>query len=282
MGGDIGTPRARALGAELRDARNKAGLNMRDLADILGVHHATLARWESGERSPRPETVASFLTATGVNGEHYEEIIKLSRDPDGPHWLGVGMPEQERQLAALLEFERTATRIIDVSPLLVTGLLQTAHYARAIMLQADVPPGEIETRVVVRLGRRDALQRTQPAHLTALVGETALRATIGGRQVMVEQLRYLLQAATWPTVDLRVIPIVSNWHPALEGPFLIVEFSKATPIVHLENRRSALFLHEKADTEAYRQAADRVLEVAMSPEESSELIAEQINRWESM
>jgi transcriptional regulator with XRE-family HTH domain len=279
MGGN--TSKARALGAELKAARQKTPMSIRQLAEVLNKNHATVARWEAGDRSPQVEDVASYLTAVGVNGDRYQEILDLARDTDGSHWLGVGMPEQQRQLAALLDFERDATGIIDVSPLLVCGILQTADYARAIMRAGEVPPQEIESRVAMRLGRRDALQRETPACLTALIGEAALDAAIGGPKIMADQLRYLAKVAQWPTVDLRVIPLRADWHPAMEGPFTIVEFPKAAPIVHLENRISGLYLHERRDVDSYLQAAERVLHIAMSPDDSSELIAEKINRLES-
>lgn len=273
MGGSSGTPKARSLGAELRDAREKAGVGARELARRLDISHTSISRYEAGERAPEPEDVASILTALGVNGDQRQALIDLARNPDGSHWLAVGMPARERQLGALLEFEREATVITEVNPLLVPGLLQTADYARAIMVAAEVPRDEVETRVAVRLGRRDALTRDNPARLRALVSEEALRHVIGGPDVMLGQLRYLAKAAELPTVTLQVIPTDCGWHPGLEGPFVLVEFARAKPVIHLENRRSALFLHEQPDVEAYRTAADKVTEMAMSPEASSELIA---------
>ncbi|WP_147275565.1 DUF5753 domain-containing protein [Halopolyspora algeriensis] len=101
----------------------------------------------------------------------------------------------------------------------------------------------------------------------------ALRQVIGAPEVMVEQLEYLGEMAKLPNVDLRVVPFSSGWHPALEGLFLLIE-SEQTPVVQLESRRSGLFLHEQEDVQSYREAADTVFRAAMSPEESSEFIAE--------
>jgi hypothetical protein len=39
---------------------------------------------------------------------------------------------------------------------------------------------------------------------------------------------------------MRVIPYDSGWHPALEGPFIMIESKQATPVVQLENRSTAL------------------------------------------
>lgn len=275
------TPKARALGAELRQARERAGLGLRELARRLEMSHSVLSRIESGERPPRPEDVASILTALGVNGAAQESVLDLSRDTGGSHWLSVGMPEQEMQLAALLDFERTASHIIDVSPLLVPGLLQTSDYVRAIMTAAGRPSHEVEMRSAVRLGRREALRRENPARLTAYIGEPALRQRIANADAMREQFRFILEMAEKPHVTVRILPAVSGWHPGLEGAFSLLEFTAAPPIVHLETRRSGLFLGEGADVDAYRTAVDKVREAAMSPADSTRLIADALKEMET-
>jgi transcriptional regulator with XRE-family HTH domain len=281
MAGTTGTPKARALGARLREKRTTAGYSVRGLAEQMGISHSALSRWETGARSPQPEDVASVLGALGVNGDERAELLELARGSDDPHWLSVRSAGRERQMAALLDFERTATQITDVSPLLIPGLLQTADYARAIMVAGGVPASQIETRVAVRVGRREVLTRRDPVRLLALIGAAALRQEIGGRSVALDQLHHLSKFATLPNVDLRVVTATAGWSPALEGPFVLVDSDHQSPIVHLENRRAGLFFHEPDDVNAYREAVDRVKEVAMSPDATEGLIADVITELET-
>jgi transcriptional regulator with XRE-family HTH domain len=277
----VTTPKARRLGAALREARIECGLGVRELANRLGKDHSLVSRYERGHRAPKPEDVATILGILGVNGDRREEILALARGTDDRRWLAVTLPELQQQLAALIDFEREATAIVDIAPLLIPGLLQTSAYSRAIMTRAEVPASEISTRVAVRIGRRDVLDREAPVQFTALIGEPVLRQRVGSPAVMAEQLRHLLRVAEAPNVDLRVIPGDSDWHPGLEGPFSLMDFEEESPIVHLENRRSALFLHEEDDVAAYREAVAMVLREAMSRPDSSVLIAreaEQIER----
>jgi transcriptional regulator with XRE-family HTH domain len=255
----------------------QSALGVRELAAKLGKDHSLVSRYESGKRAPKVEDVATILAILGVNGDRRDEILALARGTDEPRWLAVSLPELQQQLAALLDFEREATTMVDVSPLLIPGLLQTAAYVRTIMTRANVPAAEIETRVAVRLGRRDALTRDNPVQFTALISEPVLRQMVGGPEVMVGQLRHLLTVAALPNVDLRLIPGDCDWNPALEGPFALIEFASSSPIIHLENRKSALFLHEDDDVAAYRDAVAMVLRAAMSPEESADLIAREAN-----
>ncbi|MGJ7907098.1 helix-turn-helix domain-containing protein [Actinopolyspora sp. H202] len=273
MVGNTRTPKARALGSALREARNERGFTLRRLASELGKDAGQLSRWENGERAPQPTDVARLLTHLGVSGERYDEIIAITDGTSAPQWLAVNLPEQRQQLAALLECERTATTITEVSPLLIPGLLQTSAYARAIMSAGGVPADEIETRVAVRIGRRDAIVRRDPARFVTMIGEAALRQVIGSAAVMAEQLEYLTDMAGMSNVELQVVPFSSGWHPALEGLFLLID-SEDSPVVHLENRRSGIFLHEHEDVRTYRQAVDTVRQVAMTPEESSKLLAQ--------
>ncbi|HEY8371350.1 MAG TPA: helix-turn-helix transcriptional regulator [Pseudonocardiaceae bacterium] len=282
MVGTTSTAKARALGAELRAAREQAGLSLRALGEKLGKSFTTLSKWENGRLTPRPEEVASYLTALGVRGERLDELVEMARDADAPVWVSWRMPDLQQQVSALLEFERTATRIVDVSPLLIPGLLQTSGYTRAVMTAGGVPRSEIETRVAIRMGRRDVLTRTDdPVSLLALVGETALRTLVGGPRVMLDQLRHLLKMAELPNVDLRVVPAALDWNPVLEGAFHLIEFAEADPIVHLEVRGSALYFHELQDVQGYQEATVSLLELAMSPEESAEFIAQEAKRMEA-
>jgi transcriptional regulator with XRE-family HTH domain len=278
MAGNMATPKARALGAALREAREERGLSLRKLASELDRDPSLLSRWETGKRAPQAIDVAQILTHLGVNGARYDEIVHMTEGADAAQWLAITLPEQRQQLAALLDFEDTADTITTASPLLIPGLLQESGYVRAIMSAGTVPADEIATRVAVRIGRRDVITRRDPARLVAFIGESALRQVIGGPTVMADQLTFLLEAASWVNVELRVIPYASGWHPALEGPFTIIDPKvnaerATTPVVHIENRRSGLFLHEKEDVDTYRQAVDAVLLAAMSPTDTEELIA---------
>lgn len=272
------SPKALALGSQLRSARDAQNIGVRALAKRIGIDHSTLSRAESGERPPSPELVSTILVELGVSGAELQRIIELSTDTSGTAWLAVSLPEQRAQLAALLDFEQIAKSIVSWSPLLVPGLLQVSSYTRAIMSGGVVPENEIETRVAVRMGRRDVLTRPQPVQMTALLGEGALRQKIGTPEVMLLQLEHLAKMAELPNVDLRIIPFDAGWHPGLDGNFLMLSIDGSTEVVHLENRSSGLFLRDDKDVAVYREAAQMVLRVAMTAEQTAALLADEADR----
>jgi transcriptional regulator with XRE-family HTH domain len=281
------TPKARALGAALRQAREEKQMLLRQLAGAIDRDIGVLSRWETGDRTPKPEHVAQILTKLDVEGERFAEIMTLAYGTNEPLWLATTLPEQRRQMTAFLDWERNARRIVDFAPLLVPGILQTSDYIRAMMTApgANVPASEVATRIATRIRRREALTRHNPAKLLALIGQAAFTQEVGSRQVMIEQLRHLLEMAAWPNVELRIVPDRRGWHPGLEGAFSLLDTS-LTPaslesIVCVGNRRTVLILHEDDDVSDYRSATARILDVSLPQDKSAAFIAELIHRMES-
>lgn len=282
MSATSGTPRAKALAAALRQARETSKLGVREVARAMGIQHSTVSYWESGKRVPRIEDVSAYLQVLGVNNDERERILDLTRGVFEPNWLTAGVAGVSQGLAGVLECERTASHIVEWSPLVVPGLLQTSDYARAIMSGGEVAPADVEARVMLRAGRRDILMRAEPAQLDALIGEPALRSRVGGQDVHLAQLRHLLRVAEqWASVTLQVVRTDVDWHPGMAGPFALYRFEDSPPIVHLEHHRSSGFLYDETDLVEYAKAADRLREeVAMSVQASVALIADVIKELE--
>lgn len=273
MAGNSGkTPKARALGAELREARESAGLSQRKVAALATISNASLSRYETGDRVPSPEDVASILTAVGAGAAVRDRLVEMARNAAEPNWLLAGASGTRTELTTLIEFERTATRIVEVAPMLIPGLLQTSDYARTIM--SGLPAHELDTWVTMRVGRRDVLTRRNPVQFDAIIAEHVLYQPIGGPSVMADQLRHIAKMAELPNVSVQIVPSsTQTWHLALEGAFILFQFPKASPIVNLEHFRSSAFLYDDGDIHDYAQAGDSLRQAAMSPADSLRLIA---------
>ncbi|MGH3965141.1 MAG: helix-turn-helix domain-containing protein [Pseudonocardiaceae bacterium] len=276
-----GAPRARALAGALRQAREAAKVSVREVARRLDISHSVVSYWETSKRVPRLEDVASYLTAIGVTGDDREAILALGRHADAQDWLTVGIPGVSQQIAGTMECERAAAAIIDWSPHLVTGLLQTSDYARAIIGSESFPAGEVEARVLVRMGRRDVILRSNPVRLNALLGEAALHELIGGPRVMADQLRFLVKLAESDTITIQVVRSSQGWHPGLEGPFVLYDFDGSPSIVLLSHYRTGAFVVESRDVAGYKTAVDRIERLAMSPADSLTLITQTAHELEA-
>ncbi|GAA2774206.1 helix-turn-helix transcriptional regulator [Saccharopolyspora taberi] len=271
MGGinESHTPKARLLGAELRDLRKAAGLNGRQLAARLGISQPTLSRYESGQRTAPVDIVARVLGTLGIIGERCDELIEFARTASEPNMVADHRGSLHGHLIELAEFERAATRITHVAPLVIPGPLQTRAYATEIM--ASIPADQRGVRVELRMARGETLRSDR--QITAIIMERALREPIGSYTIMAEQVRHLVQLAGRPNITVQVIPSnISRWTLAHNGSFILFEFDKAAPMVHLEHFRGPTFLYGENDVEAYRSELSTLMGAAMSPESSAELM----------
>lgn len=271
----------RELGAEIKMLREASGLTLRALADKLGTGFSNpkLSLWENGHRLPSVDDLTTVLDTLDASDEDRERILGMRRAvDDAPGQINAGAPTIGEQLAQLIAYERSASRVVDVAPLLVPGLLQTGEYARAIM--GDVP--DAETRVALRAGRRDILTRRSPVEFLALIDSEVLVRPVAPRDVMVDQLHHLLEMGSRPNVTIQLVPSTRpGWHPMLAGPFELIEFPKARPIVLLEHHRSSLFLWEERDVKSFLDASETIRQAAMTPAESAGVIEDIVNGMET-
>ncbi|QBI55254.1 helix-turn-helix domain-containing protein [Streptomonospora litoralis] len=268
------TVRARGLGAELKELRLQSGLTTREAGDRAGWSHTMISRIEIGKRGVTTEEIATLLAIYQVKGDDRDRLIELAREAHRPGWWESSESSLPSQLAALISFESQATAITDVALILVPGLLQTSGYTRAVMAATGIEKNVAETRVAARLGRQAILKGEDGPSLQAFIDEAVLRRPLGGGEVMTNQLDHLVESSKDPRVCIRVLPQTSAGHIALNGPFTVLEFKKAQPLVHLEHRRSSLFLDEPRDIDAFRADVATLTETALDPAESVDLMTE--------
>ena len=73
-----GSPRARALAAALRKAREETGLSLRALAHRLKLDQSYLSRIENGKRVPSVETTARILGTLQSSPDEFERIERFA------------------------------------------------------------------------------------------------------------------------------------------------------------------------------------------------------------
>jgi hypothetical protein len=109
------------------------------------------------------------------------------------------------------------------SPSIITGLLQTEGYARALLATL---PGAGDETVAARLDSRmqrqhRVLLRDIPPSACFLVDELSLYRRVGSPEDMAAQLRRLLEVAATARVIVQVLPAVA--HPVNASGFLMAD-----------------------------------------------------------
>jgi transcriptional regulator with XRE-family HTH domain len=274
------TVRARGLGAELRELRNKACLSTRAVAQQLGWSASTLNRIENGGRNITTEDVSALLALYKVTGKERDRLLEFAREADHPGWWETATSKLPIQLAALIGFEAEATRITHVNLVLVPGLLQTPEYIRALMDGFRIPQPRRETFIATRLGRQAILSKPNLMKYLAIIDEAVLRRPIGGPQVMAAQLRHIIAVSQRPNITVRVIPFEHGAHIGLDGSYVLLEFAKAQPLIHLEHKRSGIFVDEPEDVNAFIETTKILQEMALDCSQSVEFIASIAHEYE--
>jgi transcriptional regulator with XRE-family HTH domain len=272
------TVRLRRLAGELRALREAAQLTREDVAERTGINTVTLYRIEHARVRPQARTLTTLLDLYGVPAERREALLILLRDARQRGWLQAYESLIPAQYTAYIGFEAEASSVWNYESLFVPGLLQTADYVRAVVRAGlpNVSDAEISHRVEVRTQRQQVLTGDHSLELWAIVDEAALRREVGGRRVMRAQLDHLIEVAgAVPPVTLQVIPYSAGAHAGMLGSFVLMQFEDATipDVVYLDTMAGDLFLEAEAELRRYRLSFEHLRAVAMSPDNSRELIA---------
>jgi hypothetical protein len=159
--------------------------------------------------------------------------------------------------------------------------LQTPDYARAVLHEVNKKdtPEQLQRMAELRLKRQEVLERDDPPDVWLILDETVIRRPIGGPEVMSSQLKHLVEASHWPNVTLQVLPFSSGAHPALMGPFSILEFpERGDPdVVYFDSWGGPIYLEKDKEVRICTEAFDRLRAAALSPVDSAAL-AEQAAR----
>jgi transcriptional regulator with XRE-family HTH domain len=274
MGSGQVSAKTRGLGAELKELRNKVGLNTRDAARKIGVSPATLNRIELGTRAASPEEVFGLLVVYEVPVLEREQVLEMAREAAMPVWWDAGKRSaMTRHLSALMNFESEATAITSIELSYIPGLLQTSDYTRAIMACFGKSGTETETRVGLRAGRQTVLSRPRPPRFLAIVDEAAFQRPLGGPAVMAGQIRHILQMIGRFNVTVQVIPFSHGAHRGMVSSFKLIEFDKAPALVFLEHIDYTVFLDKHAHVMPFQRAVEPIVQCALGPAESAEFMA---------
>ncbi|MGV9783421.1 DUF5753 domain-containing protein [Nocardia farcinica] len=125
-------------------------------------------------------------------------------------WYAVADGGLETLQRSLIDIESTTKHQRGYSPKILPGLVQTLDYARAILSRCTTVlgvPDDSEATAAVRMQRQAVLDA--PGHrFHLLIGEAALRRTVGSHAIMAAQIRRLGDILTQrDNVDIGVIPL---------------------------------------------------------------------------
>jgi transcriptional regulator with XRE-family HTH domain len=213
--GPEGGPAQIELRRRLRAVRRGAGLNQADMADLAGLGHQTKAsKFELGQQRPTEAEVRAWAGAAGADagpllaalaaaGQEYESWQEIHDRDGSPAGYQEGIRDLEARSVEVWKFQ----------PGVIPGLLQTAAYARAMIVTSHDLTGmpradQVEDLVAARMARQSILfEPLDGREVVILMLEGVLRHPQCPPEAMRGQLaRLAVLAEDAPGAVLGVVP----------------------------------------------------------------------------
>jgi transcriptional regulator with XRE-family HTH domain len=198
------------LASRMRALRVRAELTGKELATGLGWGAYKVSRLENGHQLPSVTELKAWVEACHavdeldalVDALEHSTSVRLA-------WRHRFAEGQQPIQASYNELTTQSTSIIMFQTAVVPGVLQTADYATAILLDVmanhDQPVTDVAEAVTVRM-QRGQLLYDRAKSFELIVTETVLRGSPAPPAVMIAQLDRLLNALDLSNVELRILP----------------------------------------------------------------------------
>jgi transcriptional regulator with XRE-family HTH domain len=266
------TPRGK-LAKHLRLIRQAAGFTtMAPFAKRLGVSDDLISKIETGKHVPTRDIFLAWLDVCEVS----EEARVFLTD----FWVVARATSSgvREFFEKYFDAEQKAAFLRIWGLLVVPGQLQTREYAHAMFLTRGMDEDEATEQTDLRVRRHAKVDGPDAAHVTALIYESVLHRLVGTPEIMVGQLKRLLELSHRRNVVLQVVPDTKSYFPGLDGEFAIASgpaISDTVVMVTVEDHVS-----DEPDVSGKVIALfEEIRSYALNAAESRALITEAVQRW---
>ncbi|MBT2480275.1 helix-turn-helix transcriptional regulator [Streptomyces sp. ISL-94] len=255
------SPRA-LLGAELRVARERAGLSQAELGEPLFVSGSFIGQLEAGTRRMHLEFARQIDDILSTGGFFVRNCGAAAKSKYPDHF------------AAAAEAEALATAIREYAPLIIPGLLQTEAYARAVFraYQPTASEDTIDELVTNRLARAALLTDPTTPLLWIVLDEAVLRRVVGNAAVMAEALGHLTILIRAHRIVVQVLPFHAGAHASTGDSIKLMSFEDAPPLAYIEGSGTGLLFDDPATVTRHSLTYDLLTADALPRRESLALI----------
>ncbi|MFE9889385.1 Scr1 family TA system antitoxin-like transcriptional regulator [Streptomyces scopuliridis] len=272
----------RRVGEELQRLRTEAGLKQTAAGEVLGVSRFTVSKIERGQAFPTEEQLPKLLKLYKATPEERAGIVATIEQGRSYGRAWYERPEVQAVFSGdsyrYFSLEDAADRMSVHSGTYVPGLLQTREYVEAIAAfgQRHESAERREAFVEARIERQAVLTRRNPLAMDALCLEAALRAIVGGPEVMRAQLRHLVSSANRQNITLRVIPFSAGAASVSGASFTIIDFPGADnrSVVSQERVRGDTLQDDAVEVRRARRRFADLADHALDEEETLRRIEE--------
>lgn len=243
------------LTAALKQLRESKDLSGQRLGELLDWSQSKVSKIENGRTRPSVSDVEQWANACDAPSGAVTELVVLAESvaTEARAWNSRRhgtLAARNREIATI---EAQSRELWNFQPAVISGLLQTADYARRVISMLDVSGSrDVAAAVAARMDRQTVLY-DQSKRFEFLLTEGALRWRPGPAPMMLAQLDRLASIATLPNVLVGVLPFNREAVALHTNGFTIYDVPD-DPLVLVETLTQELFLHEDSDLTTYRGA----------------------------
>ncbi|OLT44111.1 transcriptional regulator [Saccharomonospora sp. CUA-673] len=222
------TVQALELGLRLRERREQLGLTLSAVGKETGIGGNNLSSIEIAKRKLTAPKLEALVQIYGLSEEQADELEVLRSRTEQREWWDDYARLYSEEFLRFIGLEAGSSAFRQYTAETIPGLLQTADYARAMIRGGSpyIKPVDVGPRIESRLARQARLEGPDPIDLTVVIGQTALRQEVGGRDIMVHQLSRLASLAEERRdhIKIHVMPYSAGAHPVIGGGLTILSF----------------------------------------------------------
>ncbi|MEU4559718.1 helix-turn-helix transcriptional regulator [Actinoplanes sp. NPDC023936] len=266
------------LGSRLRRLREACGLTQDEAAQHIRASASKISRMESGKVGTKEADLHQLLELYGISDatERLAFLGQQQRLNEPGWWKPYGnLAEWYR---SYLAFESAAKYIQTYEVRLIPGILQTKAYAEAVIRSGGAGEDEVRNLLDVRLQRqRMALERGTP-QVWAVVEYSSLIDGLNDKQIMREQIEFLLKASEFPHVHIQIVMPGAGGLAFRMNSFSILRL-ESSEVGYLEYFDRALFITDIQDLEPARAAMSELVVIAKKAAESRKIMEKILQRY---
>jgi len=264
----------RAIGRQLARWRNERELSLTEASQRVGFSSAKLSTMENAVQPSAPVDIMALGYVYKMPTAEWQAVVVQAQ-----------YAEQARASAfrnavnfdPATDFPNLVFEAMSLSAFtadLVPTILQLNGYANATMQIDD--PVRAAGAAMAREAWFSRLNDKDPLMVHAVFPEAALWQMVGGPRVMWAQLLHLMEVSEHSVVTVQVVSRGAGAYPAMGSPFTLLSFPhrQHNDVVYLETFLKSEYVEDPVSTEQCAQRFEALQQLALSPGESLELIAE--------
>ena len=278
------------LSLRIRERRRELGLEVKTITSQLGFSRNYWSAVENDRTLLADEKLEALFDILEFSDTDRDELRDLRQQSRRRGWwmdYPVLDTDELREVQHYYGLEAGAAHVRSFEGAIVTGLLQTEEYARAMMTaNPALSMLQVDQFVEIRMRRQRLLRSDQPLRLTTVMSEAAIRQEIGGPQALARQLHHLLTLIEEldETLEVRIMPFGSTPGGILGASTLYILDFASTNLDRLVWRESIGpigVVNDQTTVHWIELSYDQALDHCLDRDSSAALIERQIEQLET-